>query len=80
MYATEIYKITPVSRLNVIIMIILNNKATYKCVVVGDLGVGKTMLLASFATQEFPEEYIPPCVPEVVASIVFTKAMIYLNY
>ena len=73
MYATELNKITPVSRLNVIIMIILNNRATYKCVVVGDLGVGKTMLLASFATQEFPEEYIHPCVPEVFVSKILPK-------
>ena len=31
----------------------------FRCMIIGDLGVGKTSLLATYATGKFPGEHVP---------------------
>ncbi|KAH6970321.1 P-loop containing nucleoside triphosphate hydrolase protein [Fusarium avenaceum] len=45
-----------------------------KCVVVGDPGVGKTCLILSYATNEFPTEYTPTkCNDYVITRMIDNK-------
>ena len=37
----------------------LSNHNTIKCVLIGDVGVGKTSLLITFTTNKFPQFYVP---------------------
>lgn len=45
--------------------------STIKCVVLGDHGVGKTCLLMSYVTKEFPRE----CVPKVFENCSLTETI-----
>ncbi|KAJ5071242.1 hypothetical protein M0811_10514 [Anaeramoeba ignava] len=52
---------------------------TVKCVVVGDGAVGKTCMLISFITRQFPQEYIPTVFDQSTENITIDKETIKLE-
>jgi len=57
----------------------VNNATRIKLVVVGDGAVGKTCLLISFATDKFPEEYIPTVFENYTAPMSLNGESILLH-
>eukprot|EP01129_Flabellula_baltica_P002290 TRINITY_DN12110_c0_g1_i1.p2 TRINITY_DN12110_c0_g1~~TRINITY_DN12110_c0_g1_i1.p2 ORF type:complete len:196 (+),score=29.67 TRINITY_DN12110_c0_g1_i1:1-588(+) len=54
-------------------------KSAVKCVVVGDGAVGKTCMLMSYATNEFPGKYVPTVFDNYAMDIQYEGRQLKLN-
>ena len=54
-------------------------KNAYKVVAVGDGAVGKTSLLVSFTSGEFPGEYVPTVFDNYSAIMTYEERKVELN-
>jgi small GTP-binding protein len=53
--------------------------ASIKCCAVGDGAVGKTCLLISYTTNEFPEKYVPTVFENYLSKITLGKREVELD-